>query len=104
MRARVVESKAVLVAPGLLWFELASVCLKKMRAHPGLADNILAAFNLLQQLSIESVAVDDVEVVRLALQEDLTTHDASYLWLARRLGVDLVTLDRSLLGAAGRGS
>jgi predicted nucleic acid-binding protein len=34
--------------------------------------------------------------VNLALSSDLTTYDASYLWLADRLGAELVTLDAKL--------
>ena len=34
------------------------------------------------------------------MRTGLTTYDASYLWLARDLGVELVTLDRQLAEAA----
>ncbi len=40
------------------------------------------------------------EVVSLALATGLTAYDASYLWLARLLGAELVTLDRRLAAAA----
>ena len=84
---------ASLVAPALLGFELASICLKKVRAHPRKAAQILAAFRLARRLAIEFVDVAHEEVVVLAQETGLTTYDASYLWLARRLGADLVTLD-----------
>jgi len=89
-----------LVAPGLLGFELASICLKKMRAHPPKAAQILAAFRMARRLAIEFVDVPHEEVVTLARQTGLTTYDASYLWLVRHLGGDLVTLDERVARAA----
>ena len=38
-------------------------------------------------------------MVQLAKETGLTAYDASYLWLARTLDADLVTLDRRLAGA-----
>jgi predicted nucleic acid-binding protein len=38
----------------------------------------------------------------LARSESLTTYDATYLELALRHGLPLLTLDKSLAGAAGR--
>jgi predicted nucleic acid-binding protein len=51
---------------------------------------------MLRRLTIASVEVDHAEVVLLAERNGLTAYDASYLWLARRLEVELVTLDQSL--------
>ncbi len=42
------------------------------------------------------------EVVALARRERLTVYDASYLWLARALDAELVTLDERLSRAASR--
>ena len=39
-------------------------------------------------------------IVQLALETGLSTYDASYLWLARRLGAPLVTFDERLRRAA----
>lgn len=39
-------------------------------------------------------------VLTLAVATGLTPYDASYLWLARRLGLPLVTLDQTLARAA----
>src|SRR6185437_14102654 len=85
-----------LVAPSLLEFELANVCLLKSRQHPGL----MAAFRLRARLGVEEIAVDHGGVVGLAAATGLTAYDASYLWLARELGAELVTLDRKLARAA----
>lgn len=90
---------ARLVAPALLGFEVANVCLVKARRHPDQAAALRAAFRLRARLGVEEVAVDQDEVLELAAATGLTAYDASYLWLARRLGADLVTLDRRLARA-----
>ncbi len=87
---------APLAAPGLLWYELASVCLKKRSAHPRAAKKLLRMFALLDHLNIAAVAVDHAETVQLAQKHRMTTYDASYLWLARYLRVPLITLDQRL--------
>ncbi len=42
------------------------------------------------------VEVDFPEVLALALETGLTTYDASYLYLSRFLGADLVTFDEQV--------
>jgi predicted nucleic acid-binding protein len=91
---------ARLVAPALLAFELANVCLSKMRRYPDQRSALLAAFALRLRLAVVEIAVDHAEVVDLAAGTGLTAYDASYLWLARKLGAELVTLDRRLAQAA----
>lgn len=91
-----------LVAPALLSFEVANVCLTKLRRHPDTRDALLTGFGLLQQMAIRTVAVDHTEVLALAEQTGLTAYDASYLWLSRRLNLDLATLDRRLAAAAAK--
>ena len=91
---------AVLIAPALLRFELANVCWKKIRRHPGQRDALLAGHALLEQMEIHEVEVRSGEVLELAESEGITAYDASYLWLARTLDLALVTLDRRLAKAA----
>jgi predicted nucleic acid-binding protein len=91
---------ARLVAPGLLAFELANVCLVKCRRHPGQRHALLAGFELRDRLGIEEIAVDHGGILELAMETGLTVYDASYLWLARQLGAELVTLDQRLGQAA----
>ena len=97
---------ATLVAPALLWFETAAIAAKKIRLHPELAAQIQAAFSLALRLPIVTKDIDYVETVNLALTHDLTTYDASYLWLADYLDAELITLDAKLgkiaKGRAGR--
>jgi predicted nucleic acid-binding protein len=91
-----------LIAPALLHFEVANVCLKKMRRHPDRRDALQVAFGMLKRMEIGIVDVDHGEVLGLAERIGLTAYDASYLWLARRTGSELVTLDRQLDAAAAR--
>jgi predicted nucleic acid-binding protein len=92
-----------LIAPALLPFEVASICLKKTRRHPDQRDALVAAFGMLERMEVGIVAVDHGEVLGLAERVGLTAYDASYLWLARRTGSELVTLDRRLETAAATG-
>ena len=93
---------ARLVAPALLGFELANVCLIKCRRHPGQNDTLRTAFALRSRMQVEEIAVDQDESLALAATTGLTAYDASYLWLARRLDAELVTLDRQLGKAAAK--
>jgi predicted nucleic acid-binding protein len=89
-----------LVAPVLLGFELASVCLKKIRQYPERGPSLLEALTMWEEMGIEILPVDQVAVVSLAERSGLTSYDASYLWLTQRLNAELVTLDRRLARAA----
>ncbi len=90
-----------IVAPALLWFELASICVKKARAHPEMREKILEAFDMATKLPVEVVAVDHKEAVALAMKTGLTAYDASYLWLSRAMRVPLLTLDAMPLKILG---
>jgi predicted nucleic acid-binding protein len=94
-------ARSTLAAPQLVWFELASIAFKKIAKHPGLEEQIREAFRMASRLAIEILSVDHLEVIDLASQAHLTTYDASHLWLARKTGGQLVTLDKRLLKASG---
>jgi predicted nucleic acid-binding protein len=85
-----------LVAPALLSFEIASVCLKKLRNNPQQREALLAAFALYARMPIEIVEVDHADTLQLAEALGLSSYDAAYLWLAQKLAAELVTLDRRL--------
>jgi predicted nucleic acid-binding protein len=91
-----------LVAPTLFSYELANVCLKKVRREPGKQDTYAAAFAARARLQVRQAAVDMDRVLILALDSGLSAYDASYLWLARHMDVELVTLDRKLASAAAQ--
>jgi predicted nucleic acid-binding protein len=91
---------AELVAPHLLDFELANICLTKMQRAPELRESMITGYRLHRTMGIQWMEVDHAQVLALAEHAALTAYDASYLWLARELGCELVTLDRQLASAA----
>ena len=97
-----VLSHGPMVAPALLWFELTSVCLRKVSIYPAQKEQILIAFLSARKLAIEIGDVDHLEVIELARKTGLTSYDASYLWLALHLKGELITLDKKLLKAASK--
>ena len=99
VRARMHGCK--LYAPELIWFEMANVCVKKIRSIPTDRDLILRQHATGLKILIERREVSQEEVVSLAERHKLTAYDASYLWLAKQLKCELVTLDGKLQAAAG---
>jgi predicted nucleic acid-binding protein len=93
-----------LVAPRLLAYELTNAAIRKLRKHPDQAALIRGgiARALSPDFAIFWSDVDAIPVLELALETGLTAYDASYLWLARHLGAELVTLDSELAAAASR--
>ena len=92
----------LLLSPQLLRFEIANICWKKLRKHPDQREALLAAHEMLDRMEIQEIAVPFHPVLLLAEKERLTAYDASYLWLARELGVELVTLDGDLAERFGQ--
>lgn len=87
---------SMLVAPTLLPYEVANVCLTKIRRGSADRNALVAAFGLLSLMDIKLVGVEHDEAVLVAERLGLTAYDASYLWLAEAVGGDLVTLDAAL--------
>ena len=88
---------AILVAPRLIEYELGNACWKKCRRYPDSATALTANFALLQDLDLQLKDVDPAAVLELARRLEITYYDSSYLWLARTLTAELVTLDARLL-------
>ena len=84
------------VAPELLWYEVANVLARGAGLPRTAATEGFARF---QALELETYSLGSAEyqaALQLALRHRLTMYDASYLALARALGVRLVTSDRKL--------
>ena len=86
-------------APMLLAYELTNIARKKSVEHPEYVQTASAALRTALNLHWHWSEVDHLAVLRLALETALTTYDASYLYLARSLGVPLVTFDERLAKA-----
>lgn len=83
-------------APRLLAYELTRVAQRKSRAYLAQREAIENSLESALLMDIQWSEVDHVVVLRLALETGLTTYDASYLYLARTLGLALVTFDARL--------
>jgi len=96
-------SGARLIAPSLIQYELASICLKKIHNHPSKTSQLITAYRMAGRLSIETITIEHIEVIELAARTQLTTYDACYLWLAQKACANLVTLDKRLKKAFAKG-
>jgi predicted nucleic acid-binding protein len=70
------------------------MCLLKCRRHPDQQKALKTAFRLRDRLGIDEVADDHSAALDLAAETGLTAYDASYLWVARQLQAELITLNR----------
>ena len=93
-----------LYAPRLLSYELTNTAWKKARQHPADVGSIKAGLEWALLMGIHLMDIPHQTVLELALQTSLSAYDASYLYLARTLGADLVTFDEELATAASQSS
>lgn len=89
-----------LAAPALIRHEIVSVAMKKHRARPEDHRMLNEGLRFYTGFRICEHEIVPGLVFELALATGLSAYDASYLWLAPRLGVPLVTLDCELEQAA----
>jgi predicted nucleic acid-binding protein len=87
-------------APSLILLELTNATLNRCRREPPRAPGFTEALMRALAVPITLYDVDAAGVLRVALATGLSAYDASYLWLAGHLAVELVTLDRRLQTAA----
>jgi len=73
-----------------------NVAWKRSKQQPAATALFLEALEVLHGLGLRFRGIDQGAVVRLGLDTGLTAYDATYLWLARALGMPLVTLDKKL--------
>lgn len=88
-----------LVAPELLKFEVANALLLASRRRRMSVRKSAKLVELFVDSPIEYKQVDLSRVFSLAGELGLTVYDASYVWLARKLGVKLLTRDKKMLAA-----
>ena len=88
-----------LTAPAIIRCEVVSIAMKKNRARPGARQEWPRRLRRYPALLVNEQEVVPAQVFALALETGLSAYHASYLWLARRLGVALITLDGDLARA-----
>ncbi len=88
-----------LIAPGLIRYELASVCTTKCVRNPEREHEIRARYRLLGELAIDYVEPDWNDLPSLGTRWALSAYDAAYLQLALARNAPLVTLDARLAAA-----
>lgn len=94
-QAEVLPAEAELFEPPLLSYELATVCRKKIAQYPNLTSKFLQALIGLS-IDIQWVNVDHRAVVELSFERNLTTYDATFLWVSVTLEIPLLTFDKQL--------
>lgn len=85
-----------LYVPHLLGYELTSVARQKVLRHPDDAEALVTGLHIALSLPLGWSDVDHQAVFDLSMVVGLTTYDTSYLFLARRLGIELITFDEDL--------
>jgi len=88
------------LAPGLIHSELRNVFLGAVRREDiGLND---AQFLLARSLDLVTVPDKDIDgsaVFTIAMESGCSAYDCEFVWLARDLGLPLVTVDKKVLNA-----
>lgn len=91
-----------LKAPRLLRFELISIARKKLEQGAATVATISFALRSYFSWGIIEVDVPLRPVLELAVLNNISGYDASYLWLAQANGLDLLTFDVELARTLGR--
>ena len=87
-------------APSLLAYELTRIAQRKAGQTPTQRVAFEEGLETALAMNIRWREVNHSAVLQLALQTNLTSYDASYLYLSRALGATLATFDRRLQAAA----
>ena len=90
---------ARMLAPTLVRYELASVCVTKCIRYPGRANEIEQRYRLLDHLALELHEPDWDGLPALARRWQISAYDAAYLQLSLARAAPLVTLDARLAAA-----
>jgi predicted nucleic acid-binding protein len=101
-----ISMKSVLWVPALWWYEMANALLVAQRRRRLTEAEKIRLMELYRQLPVRTDLMLDSDSMlrfhRLAIEYNLSAHDAGYLELAQRRGLGLATVDRPLRLAAQR--
>jgi predicted nucleic acid-binding protein len=98
--ARALTRSRRLYAPSLLRYEVAQVTVRRCAFGAGDTRQVLQAFSFSLRLPLRLLTPSWLRVIELARAQGLSACDASYLELARALGIPLATFDKRLGQAA----
>jgi predicted nucleic acid-binding protein len=106
---RFLESATTLIAPELLWNEIASLSAKKVWRGEANAEAGARAIRAIPEFVVEFVGGEDLATAafQLAVDHHLSAYDATYLALALARECVAITLDEKFVAkatAAGLGS
>jgi predicted nucleic acid-binding protein len=92
------------LVPGLVWIEAASVLLKKIGRGELEEQEAFDLMKLLRSLPLREVGVSDsiLDILQLAHRENLSSYDATFLYVAIQHQAVLFTADDLLTQAAQR--
>lgn len=96
IETKLLNGKFELFAPPILMFELNNVLLVAVKRKRLKIRGALSILREIELLGIQVVNVDQTLMFRLAQRIGLTAYDASYVWLARKMGVELLTHDKKM--------
>jgi predicted nucleic acid-binding protein len=88
------------LAPGLIHSELRNVFLGAVRRGDiGLADAQFLLERSLELVTVPDKDIDGSAVFTIAMESGCSAYDCEFVWLARDLGLPLVTVDKKVLNA-----
>ena len=88
------------IAPGLIHSELRNVFLGAVRRKDiALEDAQFLLCRAIEMVTVPDKIVDGSTVFALAMQSGCSAYDCEFVWLARDLGLPLVTADKKVLSA-----
>lgn len=91
-----IKGEVVFVSCKLLSFEVMNAirtAYKRKRINLSLAKKLLRFFG---ELEINTIPLDEKEVFAISIKKDITVYDASYIYVAKKLGIKLLSLDKKL--------
>lgn len=95
-----IEEHTSALAPRILEFEVMNGLKSAMMRKRISSQDVLNLVRKFEDLSINILAIDVREVLTFSIQEKLSVYDASYAWLARSRGCELMTHDKKLAKVA----
>lgn len=89
-----------LLAPDVLPFEIGNALTAMMKKNALLKEEVLAAWEVVQQIPVDLRPADIPSALRIAIQLNLYAYDAYFLACAANLRSPLLTLDLGMQRAA----